>query len=66
MLFLAFGRKLSRNLLRYSFDYTGNFRGQLLSHTKLIALNAEHGDLLWQTIQNLAEAKCLRQSESVT
>lgn len=45
-LLLAFGRKLSRNLLRHSFYRSGNFRRQLLSHAKLIALNAEHGDPL--------------------
>lgn len=64
-LFLEVRRKLFCNLLRHALASGENFRRQLFAETELVALDAEHGDALRQAIQNMAQAKSLRQAKAM-
>ena len=62
-LFLAFGRKLFRNLLRHSFNGCCNFRRNLLAQAEPIALDPIDCNPLRQAIQSLAKSKRFRHAE---
>src|SRR6266496_857273 len=61
-----FGRVLFRNLLRNPLNRRQDLGGHCLAYSKFTAFDPIHRDLIWQAVQNLAEAERLRKSEALT
>jgi hypothetical protein len=60
-----FGRELLRNLLRNSLNRRQDLGRNRLTGSEFAAFDPIHRDAIRQAVQNLAEAKRLRQSETV-